>query len=197
MKTLLHVGCGPQTQQNLKGFGATEWREIRLDINPDVKPDVVGSLTDMSAVADGSVDAVYSAHNIEHLYAHEVPVAMQEFRRVLAPGGMVVLTCPDLQSVCAAVAKNQLLETLYVSPAGPIAALDVLYGFRAEIAAGNTYMAHKCGFTYDTLRKAFHDAGFEQCIGGCRPSAFDLWALAVKTKRGDADLRVLAGRYLP
>ncbi|MDO8705893.1 MAG: methyltransferase domain-containing protein [Sulfuricaulis sp.] len=62
-------------------------------------------MTDMSAVATGSVDAVYSSHNIEHLYPHEVPVALAEFRRVLRGDGLLVIACPDLQSVCALVAE--------------------------------------------------------------------------------------------
>jgi predicted SAM-dependent methyltransferase len=40
----------------------------------------------MKAVASESVDAIFSSHNIEHLYPHEVPVALAEFIRVLKPG---------------------------------------------------------------------------------------------------------------
>ena len=66
-------------------FPAAAWREIRLDIDAGHRPDIVGSLTDMSGIVSGSVDAVYSCHNLEHLHAHEVPVALREFLRVLTP----------------------------------------------------------------------------------------------------------------
>ena len=36
-------------------------------------------MTDMSMVDSAAVDAVWSSHNLEHLYAHEVPVALGEF----------------------------------------------------------------------------------------------------------------------
>ena len=151
MKTFLHVGSGPlrldqATQLALrpKGFGAQNWREIRLDINPLVNPDVLGSMTDMTAVESASVDAVYSSHNIEHLYPHEVSVALAEFKRVLKPDGFVVITCPDLQSVCALVAADKLTEAAYVSPAGPIAPMDIIYGHRTALRAGNLFMAHRC-----------------------------------------------------
>jgi predicted SAM-dependent methyltransferase len=49
----------------------------------EAKPDIQGTISNMTMVASASVDAIYSAHNIEHLYAHEVPVAMREFYRVL------------------------------------------------------------------------------------------------------------------
>jgi len=65
-------------------------------------------MLDMAAVADASVDAIYSAHNIEHVYAHEVPQVLKEFLRVLKPEGFLVVTCPDLQTVCQLVAEDKL-----------------------------------------------------------------------------------------
>ena len=44
-------------------------------------------MTDMPAVEDAYVDAVFSSHNIEHLYAHEVAEALSEFKRVLNEDG--------------------------------------------------------------------------------------------------------------
>ena len=93
MKSFLHVGCGPKRKaQTTKGFDTPEWHEIRLDIDPLALPDLIGTTTDMSAVASESVDAIYSSHNIEHLYPHEVPVALAEFIRVLRDDGFVVIT---------------------------------------------------------------------------------------------------------
>lgn len=72
-KSFLHVGCGPQTKHSLKGFGSEDWTEVRYDIDPNVHPDILGSITDMSAVESESVDAIYSSHNVEHVYPHQVP----------------------------------------------------------------------------------------------------------------------------
>ncbi len=121
-RTVLHVGCGAADPAKLPPayFPADSgWRELRLDIDPEVQPDIVASLTDMAAVPDASVDAVWSAHNLEHLWAHEVPVAMAEFLRVLRPGGFALVTMPDLQQVAERVAAGQLEEAAYVSPMGP------------------------------------------------------------------------------
>ena len=151
MKTFLHVGCGPQNKSQIKGFNNDNWKEIRFDIDKNVNPDIVGTLTDMKLVETGSLDAVFSSHNIEHIYPHEVQIALKEFYRVLKDDGIVVITCPDLQSVCEAVVKDKLLEPLYESPAGPISPIDILFGHRTFIARGNEYMAHKGGFTYSAL----------------------------------------------
>lgn len=173
------------------------WRELRLDIDPQVKPDVVGSMTDMSAVATGSVDAVYSSHNIEHLYPHEVPLALAEFRRVLRDDGFLVITCPDLQSVCALVAEDKLTDAAYVAPVGPIAPMDILYGLQTAMSAGNLHMAHRCGFTLKVLLAALQQSGFKKVVGRRRPQAFDLWVLASVAEMEDAQIKKLARDYFP
>ena len=193
MPTLLHVGCGPKHKdRTTAGFNTPDWTEIRLDIDPAVQPDVIGTMTDMAAVASASVDAVFSSHNIEHLYPHEVPLALAEFRRVLHDDGFAVITCPDLQSVAALVAQDRLTEPAYVSPAGPITPLDILYGHRAAMARGNLFMAHRCGFTRKVRVATLQAAGFVSVIALARPKSFDLWALASKSPRSDAELRTLA-----
>ncbi len=64
MKTFLHVGCGPKRKnQTTQGFNTPDWTELRLDIDARVAPDIIGTMTDMSAVADASVDAIFSSHN--------------------------------------------------------------------------------------------------------------------------------------
>ena len=166
MKNFLHVGCGKKRKSDLIGFNNDDWKEIRFDIDEKVNPDIVGTLTDMNSVETASVDAIYSSHNIEHLYPHEVPLALNEFNRVLKDDGIVVLECPDLQQVCEAVANDKLLEPSYESPSGPISPIDMLFGYRPSLAKGNHYMAHKCGFTYSVLNQAFLQAGFKANFGG-------------------------------
>jgi SAM-dependent methyltransferase len=178
-KVVLHVGCGPANPQKLHPlFRDGSWREVRLDINPAVQPDVIASTTDMRAVSDASADAVWSSHNLEHLFAHEVPAALAEFRRVLRPGGFVLITLPDLQTVCEQLVQRGPLAPLYQSPAGPITALDILYGHGASVARGNTFMAHHTGFTAESLGQALTEAGFVNVT--VRRDRFDLWARGFK-----------------
>lgn len=178
-RTVLHVGCGMPDPRKLPPthFPSGDWREVRLDIDPVVAPDIMASITDMSVVESGSVDAVWSAHNVEHLFAHEVPLALAEFRRVLRPGGFALITLPDLQRVAELVAQDRLTDPAYISPAGPIAPLDMLYGHGAAIAAGNHFMAHRTGFTARTLEAALRHAGFAS-VQVVRDGAFALWATA-------------------
>ncbi|MCH4891871.1 MULTISPECIES: class I SAM-dependent methyltransferase [unclassified Sphingomonas] len=179
-KTVLHVGCGWASLENMTaGFQDGSWREIRFDIDPGARPDIVGTITDMTNVESDSVDAVFSSHNIEHVFAHEVASVLAEFRRVLKPDGFIVVTCPDLLSVAEHIVADRLGDPLYQSPAGPITPLDIFYGHSDAIARGQTYMAHKTGFTAKTLTEAakvhFPSLGVRR-----RPKAFDLWLIATK-----------------
>lgn len=194
--TLLHVGCGAETIASTP-FAPLGWQEIRYDIDPAVNPDRIGSITAIESVATGSVDAVFSSHNIEHLEAHQVPLALAEFRRVLRPGGLALITCPDLNAIAARVLSHGLTPPAYLSPAGPISPLDMLYGHRPSLAAGNHHMAHRCGFNQAALVASLEGAGFAQVVAHSRPEQFDLWALATREPWPDDALNAAAFTLLP
>jgi predicted SAM-dependent methyltransferase len=182
-KIVLNVGCGYPLRQRLHPlFQGPEWRELRLDIDPGVEPDIVCSMTAMSPVASGSVDAIWSSHNLEHLHRHEVPVALAEFCRVLKPQGLLLLTLPDLQQVAELVVADRLEHESYMSPSGPVTALDMIFGHTPSLARGHSFMAHKTGFTPTTLGALLLDAGFIE-IRLRRGQSFDLWASALKPAR--------------
>jgi len=198
-KRFLHVGCGEKSvDQTTKGFMGAGWSEVRYDIDSEVNPDIVGTMTDMSYIDSCSYHALYSSHNIEHLYFHEVPVALKEFKRVLRDDGFAVITCPDIESICGVVAKGQLVEPIYVSPAGPISPIDIIYGFRRAISEGNTYMAHKTAFTKSYLVSSIKDAGFASVVSMSRGHPYyDLWALATVSQAAPEILQSHARDHFP
>ena len=188
VKSFLHLGCGRLTKLNsTPEFKNNHWDETRVDIDEKVNPDIVASMTDMSVIESDKFDAIYSSHNIEHLFAHEVPIALNEMYRVLNDDGYLVITCPDLVSVCSHVAEGNLTEPLYQSGLGPIAAIDILYGLRSDISKGNHYMAHKCAFTGPVMRSTLLGSGFKSCEVISRESAYVLWAIAFKDDIFDQD----------
>ena len=198
MKTLLNVGCGWSNISQLKGFNNDNWKEIRFDIDKKVNPDIEGTLTDMSLVETASVDAIYSSYNLDHIYAHEVPIAFKEFYRVLNEDGIVVVKCPDIQSVCELIAQDKLLEPLYeVKGWGPIYPIDVIYGNRQQIQMGNEYMAKKVGFTYSALNASLAEAGFKARYGGRMPNyGGELAIVAFKQKIPEEQIKKIADPLL-
>ena len=198
MKKVLHVGCGAQAPEKLHtAFRTEEWQELRLDIDADVHPDIIATMTRMSPVEDASVDAIFSSHNLEHLYPHEVPMALKEFRRVLKPTGFALITMPDLQEVARLVAAGQLEEPAYNSSLGPISPLDILYGYRPSLGHGNLFMAHHTGFTGKSLLNALTSAGFARTTVQRVPYSFSLWTIAFSVAPSDAKLQEAQYQMLP
>lgn len=199
VKTLLNVGAGhPQNRAAIPAcFSAPEWKEVRLDIDPANEPDILGTTLDMSTVADASVDAIYSSHNIEHLYPNEIPLALKEFLRVLKPEGFAVITCPDLQAAAQMIAEDKLMEVAYTSPGGPVTPFDIVFSHRNFTGRDMPFMAHHCGFTLNVLLGTLQSNGFTAVAGMRRPAGFDLWVVATRGPMEETELRELAGRVLP
>lgn len=158
-KVVLHVGCGG-SHVSEEDFPLGEWDEIRVDADPEMEPDVVCDFRDLSGFEDEAFDAVYCSHALEHLHFFEVAPTLQGFNRVLCHGGKLLVTVPDLQGACEAVAEGRLEEMLYESPSGPIAALDVIFGWRPVTYKFGELWLHRCGFTRDTLGGFLGGAGF-------------------------------------
>jgi hypothetical protein len=175
-RLVINVGCGARGSALPALFQG--WRELRVDVDTTVEPDVIADLTDLSVIPAGIADAVWAAHCVEHLYAHEVPVALAQFRRVIREDGFACLIVPDLQTVAQHVAADRMHETLYHSPSGPITPHDVLFGFGTAIAAGRTSMAHRCGFTPGMLQQCFRERLFAQVVLRRRIRELELAAVA-------------------
>jgi SAM-dependent methyltransferase len=179
VKNVLHVGCGRKAENKLPDlFLGARWQEVRLDIDPVVQPDYVADIRDMPAVPSNSMDGIWSSHNIEHLYAHDVPRALKEFHRVLKEAGLLGIAIPDIQRVAQFVAAGNLEELLYTAPAGPISAIDIMYGHRPSMESGNLFMAHKTAFTAHSLASKLLEAGFSD-VSVVRKD-FELHAVARK-----------------
>lgn len=178
-RRVLHVGCGPPSEDNLHDrYRRPEWRELRLDIDPRMEPDIVADITDMRAVPSEAVDAVWSSHNVEHVYAYLVPRMLAEFLRVLRPGGEALITTPDLQRAAERIASGRLEDPLYDSDAGPVTPLDMVYGHGKEISRGFEQMAHRTGYTAQTLQRRLTDAGFVDVRVRRERGDLALWAEA-------------------
>ncbi|MBA3495406.1 MAG: class I SAM-dependent methyltransferase [Gammaproteobacteria bacterium] len=156
---------------HLPPFFGDDVEEVRLDIDPIHKPDIVASMTEMGNI--GSFDAVYCSHALEHIYPHEAGQALREFLRVLVPGGCAVLIVPD----CEGVSPTE--DVLFDAPVGPITGLDLYYGFRPLLAA-MPHMAHHNAFVQATLAKALAEAGFSHVETRRTGPCHNLIGVAVK-----------------
>jgi ubiquinone/menaquinone biosynthesis C-methylase UbiE len=166
-RRILHAGSGGTSLP--PHFGDCE--EVQLDADPATGPDIVASIVDLGDI--GPFDIVYCSHTLEHIYPHEVPIALREFRRVLAEEGQLILFVPDLEGLTISE------DVLFVSFAGPVSALDLIYGHRREIKE-SPFMAHHTGFTSESLEAALYEAGFSRVAMKRLPDCYNLMAGAMR-----------------
>ena len=162
-KVLLNIGSGAKGKSRLPPM-FSDWRELRVDVDAAMAPDILADITDLSALESSSVDAVWASHCLEHLYLYQVGAAITEVHRVLRDGGFFCAIVPDLQAISEYIANDRLHEVIYESPAGPVTAHDMIFGFGPYLAQGRPSMAHKCGFTPSLLLQSLQGAPFAEIV---------------------------------
>lgn len=177
-KLLLNLGSGPKDSAWLPAMFA-DWRELRVDADPKAAPDLLADITDLSAIETSSIDAIWSAHCIEHLYLHQVAGAIAEMHRILTDDGFMCLIVPDLQVLAEYIVNDKLHEVVYQSAAGPVTAHDIIFGYGPYLAQGHTGMAHRCGFTPGLLVRELQKSPFAEIMLRRRPN-HELAAVARK-----------------
>jgi SAM-dependent methyltransferase len=150
----LNIGCD-RTQ--IAGF-------LGVDFNPDVDPDVLAE-ADNLPYEDNTVDEIYASHVLEHLpYGN---TALQEWFRVLKPGGMVTVMVPDINEVYT-LSKHNGVWGPYSQPVDELYINAVAFGasMLAEVIPemkplyGGPGHVHKQIFIGGMLLKRVFDAGF-------------------------------------
>ena len=140
----LNLGCGNKI---LPGY-------TNVDLNEDGNPDVVCDITNLSKFKDNTADEILTVHVIEHFYLWQLPDVLEEWKRVLKPGGELITECPNLLYAC-----QQIVDNPY-SAALPTAQMSMwpLYGspFEPDILQGHHWL-----FTPETLYQFLTDQGFD------------------------------------
>ncbi|WP_206516004.1 methyltransferase domain-containing protein [Nocardioides pantholopis] len=77
---------------------------LAVDLNPDVKHRAAPGVTalvsrsdEMDAIASGTVDRVFLSNFLEHVSRETIVATLHEVRRVLAPGGKLLVLQPNIR----------------------------------------------------------------------------------------------------
>ena len=100
----LHLGCGTNIMPG--------WVNIDVEARAGV---TLHDLTKPLPFASGTVRYVFSEHFIEHITYNEGAALLREIRRVLAPGGVLRISTPDLVFLIHQYLTNNLTEWADVS----------------------------------------------------------------------------------
>ncbi len=126
-----------------------------LDIEPRPEVDFIGDAADLSQFADHSIETIYASHILEHfhyLLNNELLTTLAEWYRVLRPGGQLMVSVPNLQTLCWLYLNPHLM------PMERHRLMRIMFGGQI-----NQYDVHRVGFDPDTLALYLQQAGFREC----------------------------------
>ena len=133
MERRLHIG-GRQKRPG--------WEILNVNAGPDV--DHLGDAINLARFAQGSFVEVYASHVLEHFdYQQGLLQALTEWQRVLAPGGALRLSVPDLDILAHLLLQrhklnvNERYQVMRMIFGGHVDAHDYhLVGLNQEFLAG-------------------------------------------------------------
>jgi predicted SAM-dependent methyltransferase len=98
---------------------------------------------------DNYADEAMAIHVFEHFYAWDVLHVLAEWKRVLKPGGLLVLELPDLYKCCLAFVRDKGLN-----------ARHSIWGIYGDPSYNDVFMLHKFGYTPESLKDILRASGF-------------------------------------
>jgi predicted SAM-dependent methyltransferase len=122
-----------------------------LDIRPDTHVDHVGNAADLRQFADASFQEIYASHVLEHFcYQSELLPVLIEWRRVLAPGGVLRLSVPDLDILAHLFLQRHTLD------------IGQRYFVMRMIFGGHMHEHdhHRVGLNFEFMYSYLQQAGF-------------------------------------
>lgn len=94
-------------------------------------------------------DEIQAIHLFEHLYRWEAPAVLVEWKRVLKPGGLLVLELPSFEKIMKQFAAGVRDERM------------IRWGLFGDPGYGSVEMTHKWSWTHSELAAELQIAGFE------------------------------------
>lgn len=161
----VHLGCGPV---DIPGY-------VNVDMLPLPHVHHVCGVQRLKVFADESIDLLYACHVLEHVPRRELRETLEEWRRVLRPGGVLRISVPDFD----------LLLKMRDGEGSLAAIQDPLFG-----SFEHAYDLHHSAFDEATLGARLTEAGFssvrawDPVVTGVAPHG-DWSARTIRGKRGE------------
>jgi predicted SAM-dependent methyltransferase len=120
-----------------------------LNIQPGPAVDYVGDLRDLSSFADACAQEIYASHVLEHVSQQDVPAVLQGLGRLLAPGGRLMVSVPDLEVL------SHTIVTPHATAEMKFHAMRMMFGGQTD-----AHDFHYFGWTFTFMCHFLKQAGF-------------------------------------
>jgi len=125
-----------------------DWKILDRQVGDHV--DYVGSAIDLSQFEDNSIEAIYAPYILQRFnYTRELPTALKEWHRVLRFGGQLMISVPDMPTLCRLYLKDE------VSLEQRFRIMRMMFGDQVD---EQNY--HKVGFSWEYLFALLAQVGF-------------------------------------
>src|SRR3954471_1802678 len=143
----LNLGCGDKI---LPGYLNVDVAQKRAGKQPDIVCDV----RSLEPIDDEYADEVLAVHVVEHFWRWEVVGVLREWTRVLKPGGLMILECPNLKSACEEFLRD---PDAFAGPGRE--GQRSMWVFYGDPAWQDPLMVHRWGYTPASLAAIMSQAG--------------------------------------
>ncbi len=122
-----------------------------LNVTPFKGIDHIMDARDLNAFPDKTFAAVYASHVVEHFdYKDELLTVLKEWHRVLAPGGRLLVSVPDLETLCRLFADKEQCDAN-----DRFRLMRMMYGGHTD-----PFDYHQAGLNWEFLTHYLSEAGF-------------------------------------
>lgn len=161
LPTRLNLGCGFDLRE---GY-------LNVDLYERHNPDLVADITDLSMLPSGYFDEIVAQDVLEHLERNKTIPVLNEWSRLLIPGGVIHIRVPSLFDLFGIMASPDWRETAKTEEV-----IHLLYGTQAY--AGDYHLA---GFTARILNEYLARAG----LVVCRAELLWSWLYEISARKTD------------
>ncbi|MBL8835761.1 MAG: methyltransferase domain-containing protein [Alphaproteobacteria bacterium] len=122
-----------------------------FNVVPGPHVDHVGDILDLGRFADASVDEIYASHVLEHVWLEQAKSVLRSFARILVPGGRLMVSVPDLPTLCRIYLDPRLSQSQSTQ------VMAMIYGAHLD-----AHDIHHVGFNEGLMSTALAEAGFRR-----------------------------------
>lgn len=138
----LNFGAGKKKIEGYKSVDcdARTQPDYLIDVNTSIFP-----------FEKNSCEEIVSYHFFEHLDRFVAIELLRKWQKILKPGGVLVIECPNLLRCCQMMFGDEEERRL-----GMIG----IYGYEPDIVSDGIAQVHKSGWTPASIENELHRAGF-------------------------------------